>query len=297
LNQPTHIPVLLAEVVDGLNLSPGNVVIDATLGAGGHAIAIARAIGPRGIIIGIDKDDQAIEIARSNLRSTKSKDSLVAVHGSYTDVGDILQDHGYSRADAILFDLGLSSLQLASTDRGFSFNTDAPLDMRFDRSEGLTAEEIVNSYSKEELADLIYKLGQEHASRQVAKAIFEHRQKGRIVSTKQLAEIVIRAKGGRKGRIHPATQTFQALRMAVNNELGLIEQAIPRAMDQLNPGGRLAVISYHSLEDGLVKRIFKEASKRGLVELITKKPIVPTREEIKSNPRSRSAKLRIIQKI
>ncbi|MBN2585195.1 16S rRNA (cytosine(1402)-N(4))-methyltransferase RsmH, partial [Patescibacteria group bacterium] len=198
--------------------------------------------------------------------------------------------------DAILFDLGLSSLQLAS-DRGFSFNTDAPLDMRFDTSTGVTAEEIVNSYPKEELADLIYKLGQEHASRQIAKAIFEARGKGRIASTKQLAEIVTKAKGGRRGRIHPATKTFQALRMAVNDELGSIEQAIPRAIDQLRSGGRLAVISYHSLEDGLVKRIFKEAAKRGLVELITKKPIGPSREEAKTNPRARSAKLRIIQKI
>jgi len=297
LNQPTHIPVLLTESVEGLNLSPGSVVVDATLGAGGHALAIAKAIGPKGVIIGIDKDDQAIKIASSNLRSTKSSGRLVAVHGSYVDVGSILSDNGYSGIDAILFDLGLSSLQLASLDRGFSFNTDAPLDMRFDTSLGSTAEEIVNSYSKEELADLIYQLGQERASRPVAKMIFEARQKGRITSTKQLAEIVSRAKGGRKGRIHPATQTFQALRMAVNNELGAIEQAIPKALDQLKPGGRLAVISYHSLEDGLVKRILKEAHKRGLVELITKKPIVPTREETKTNPRARSAKLRIVQKI
>ncbi|OGB75135.1 16S rRNA (cytosine(1402)-N(4))-methyltransferase [candidate division Kazan bacterium RIFCSPHIGHO2_01_FULL_49_10] len=297
MNQPTHIPVLLTEVVEGLALKPGNVAVDATLGAGGHAAALAEAVGSRGTVIGIDKDDQAIQIARSNLCSAESQASLVAVHGSYIDVGSILQDHGYGRVDAILFDLGLSSLQLASPNRGFSFNVDAPLDMRFDTASGVTAEEILNSYSKEELADLIYQLGQEHASRQIAKAIFEARQKRRITGTKQLAEIVAKAKGGKKSRIHPATQTFQALRMAVNRELPAIEQAIPKALDQLNPGGRLAVISYHSLEDGLVKRIFKEAAKRGLVELITKKPIRPTREEVKTNPRARSAKLRIIQKI
>lgn len=288
--------MLLSEVVEGLRVPAGGIVVDATLGAGGHALEIAKVLGPSGTIIGIDKDDHALEIARQNLRHTKSNGRLVTFHGSYVDIGRILQDSGHDRVDAILFDLGLSSLQLASA-RGFSFIGDAPLDMRFDPSTGVTAEEIVNSYPKDELADLLYRFGQERASHSIAKAIFEARQKGRVTSTKQLAEIVTRAKGGRRGRIHPATQTFQALRIAVNGEIEAIEQALPRALDHLNPGGRLAVISYHSLEDGTVKRIFKEADKRGLVRLITKKPITPAREEIKVNPRARSAKLRIIEKI
>jgi 16S rRNA (cytosine1402-N4)-methyltransferase len=296
LNQPTHIPVLLSEVVEGLRIPAGGIVVDATLGAGGHAHTIAKVLGPSGTIIGIDKDDHALEIARQNLRHAKSNGRLVAVHGSYVDIGRILEDSGHDRVDAILFDLGLSSLQLAST-RGFSFTGDAPLDMRFDPSTGMTAEEIVNSYPKDELADLIYKFGQERASRGIAKVIFEARQKNRITSTRELSEIVTKAKGGRKGRIHPATQTFQALRIAVNGEIEAIEQALPRALDHLKSGGRLAVISYHSLEDGTVKRIFKEAEKRGLVKLITKKPITPTHEETEANPRARSAKLRIIEKI
>lgn len=288
--------MLLSEVVEGLRVPSGGIVVDATLGAGGHALKIAEVLGPSGTIIGIDKDDHALEIARQNLRHAKSSGRLVAVHGSYVDIGRILQDSGYSRVDAILFDLGLSSLQLAST-RGFSFTGDAPLDMRFDPSMGVTAEEIVNSYPKGELADLIYRFGQERASRAIAKAIFEARQKGRITSTRQLSEIVAKAKGGRRGKLHPATQTFQALRIAVNGEIEAIEQVLPRALDHLNPGGRLAVISYHSLEDGTVKRTFKEAEKRGLVKLITKKPITPSYEETKANPRARSAKLRIIERI
>lgn len=288
--------MLLSEVVEGLRIPAGGIVVDATLGAGGHAHTIAKVLGPSGTIIGIDKDDHALEIARQNLRHAKSNGRLVAVHGSYVDIGRILEDSGHDRVDAILFDLGLSSLQLAST-RGFSFTGDAPLDMRFDPSTGMTAEEIVNSYPKDELADLIYKFGQERASRGIAKVIFEARQKNRITSTRELSEIVTKAKGGRKGRIHPATQTFQALRIAVNGEIEAIEQALPRALDHLKSGGRLAVISYHSLEDGTVKRIFKEAEKRGLVKLITKKPITPTHEETEANPRARSAKLRIIEKI
>jgi len=195
-----------------------------------------------------------------------------------------------------LFDLGLSSRELIG-ERGFSFQTDAPLDMRFDPTTGQTAADIINSYPKDQLANLIYEFGEERASRRIAEAIFIARRHAKITSTLQLADIVAQAKGGRHGKIHPATQTFQALRIAVNDELKLLTDTLPRAMELLNPGGRMVVISYHSLEDRIVKNIFRDAARAGTVELLTKKPLVPARTEVIANPRSRSAKLRAIKKI
>lgn len=291
-----HIPVLPVETIRLLNLKSKEVVVDATVGDGGHAKLMLEKIGPGGYLIGIDRDPEAVTVAYENLSSQKSNAKFITVHGSFADLGDILEDAGHRGVDAILFDLGLSSRELSSS-RGFSFQSDASLDMRFDPMAPLTAEEIVNSYPKERLANLIYELGEERASRRIADAIFITRQKHRITTTKELAEIVSTAKGGRHSRIHPATQTFQALRIAVNDELQQIKIALPLAIQLLNPNGRIAVISYHSLEDRIVKNVFRDAKGRGDVRLITKKPIVPQRDEIIANPRARSAKLRVIAKL
>ena len=297
---PSHIPVLVVEVAELLQLKPGEVVIDATLGAGGHSYAILEKISPKGTLIGIDKDEDAIRIANHNLSRFKSQNQLVTVCDSYTALDSIFSTAAKNwrcgKPDGILFDLGLSSLQLGG-EKGFSFLKDAPLDMRFGKLGELTAEIIVNSYPVDQIANILWKFGEERDSRQIAKAIFEARRKQRITTTKELAEIVTKAKGGRRGKIHPATLTFQALRMAVNDELAAIMEALPKAIELLRSGGRLAVISYHSLEDRIVKNVFRESAKNEQVKLITKKPIKPPFAEIKTNPRSRSAKLRVIEKI
>lgn len=295
---PLHIPVLSGEVIDLLNLKPGSVVVDATLGLGGHSEIMAEKIGSNGIIIGIDKDVESIKIVNKNQSIKKSASQLIVVHGSYVDIDAIVDDRGYKSVDAILFDLGLSSLQLDTANRGFSFQQNAPLDMRFDATEQTaTATDIVNGYSVKELADLIFLLGQERQSRKIAKAIFDRRRKQRIETTEDLAQIISKAKGGRRGKIHPATLTFQALRIAVNKELLAIQEALPKAIKLLKPKGRLAVISFHSLEDKLVKHLFRDLAKAGKISLVVKKPIVASFEETKDNPRSRSAKLRVIEKI
>lgn len=297
---PSHIPVLAMEVAELLQLKPGDVVIDATLGAGGHSRAILEKISPRGTLVGIDKDEDAIKIASHNLSRFKSENQLVTVSGSYTALDSIFSTATKSwrcdKPDGILFDLGLSSLQLGGN-RGFSFLEDAPLDMRFGSSSELTAEMIVNSYPVDQIADILWQFGEEKDSRKIARAILEARKKERITTTKKLVDVVTQAKGGRRGKINPATLTFQALRIAVNDELSAIMDALPKAIELLKPGGRLAVISYHSLEDRIVKNIFREAARDEIIKLITKKPIKPSFTEIKNNSRSRSAKLRVIEKI
>ena len=295
-SHPIHIPVLAGEVLRELDLQAGAVVVDATVGDGGHAALMLNAISPGGFLIGIDRDLEATKVAYENLSLKKSNAKFVIVHGSFSHLDHILEDAGYRGIDAILFDLGLSSRELMPA-RGFSFLHDAPLDMRFDNSAGQTAADIVNSYPKDKLADLIYEFGEERASRRIADAIFIARRKHRITSTVELADIITQAKGGRRGKIHPATQTFQALRIAVNDELSSLMSALPQAIQLLHPGGRAAVISYHSLEDRIVKNIFREAAHAGTVELLTKKPVVPSRAEVLANPRARSAKLRAIKKI
>jgi len=293
---PKHIPVLVGEVVSLLDLKPGCVVVDATFGLGGHSQAMFKKISPKGILIGIERDAQTIKIASQNQDFKKPNGKSFIVHGNYTDIDPIVKSCGHSRVDAVLFDLGLSSLQL-DLERGFSFRVDAPLDMRFDTSSGITAREIVNSYPKDDLANLIWEFGQERQSRKIAQAIYDHRRKQPIATTQELADIVAEAKGGRRGKIHPATLTFQALRIAVNQELANIKEGLPEAFELLNVGGRLAVISYHSLEDKIVKNYFRDLAKSKQANLITKKPVIPSRVEINSNPRARSAKLRVLEKI
>ena len=304
-----HIPILEREVVDELRATAPEVrrLIDGTLGGGGHTLALLSA----GIdeALGMDLDASAIRMAESRL--AEFADRAQFFQGSYADMASMARQIGWGQVDAILLDLGLSSIQMDDERRGFAFRFDAPLDMRFDASGGPTAQDVVNRLSAEELADLFYRYGEERHSRRIARAIVEQRP---ITTTRQLAELatqVIPKSARGAGQIHPATRVFQALRIAVNHELETLERALPVAVDLLRPGGRLAVISFHSLEDRIVKRTFRELStnvkappgmasmkeKRAHVALVNRKPIRPTRAEILANPRSRSAKLRVVQKL
>jgi 16S rRNA (cytosine1402-N4)-methyltransferase len=307
----THIPVLLHETLDGLQVRPGGKYIDGTVGAGGHAAAILAASGPDGQLLGLDRDPAALMAAGERLREFGERAWLR--HGSYVNMRQAAQDRKWTAVDGILLDLGLSSLQLADAGRGFSFNTDGPLDMRFDPTEPLAAGDLVNGLSLDELADIINQYGEERhfASRRIARAIVEARP---VRTTGELAELIARASSGRgsgRRRIHPATRTFQALRIAVNDELEQLGQALPAAVELLAPCGRLAVISFHSLEDRIVKEFFRRQTRgaaydptrpgppperRGALVLVTRKPIVASDAEVEANPRSRSARLRILAK-
>jgi 16S rRNA (cytosine1402-N4)-methyltransferase len=303
-----HLPVLLAEVLDGLALKPGALVIDGTLGAGGHAEAILGATAPTGQLLGIDRDSTALEIAHSRL--VPYAERLHTWHGSYADLARVAAESGFEAVDAVLLDLGLSSLQLDDPRRGFAFRYDAPLDMRFDRRTPLTAADLVNGLSEEELAGLIRDYGEERHARRIAAAIVAARP---LRSTSALRETVARAvPPSRRARIHPATRTFQALRIAVNDELAVLERALPQAVEVLAPGGRLVVIAFHSLEDRIVKRFMRRESRdcicppevpacvcdhRATLRVITRKPIRPTPEQVAANPRARSARLRIAERM
>ncbi len=308
-SQFRHVSVLLSEVVAGVAPRPGGRYIDATLGGGGHALAIIASSSPDGRLLGIDADTEALAAARARLGPYAERATLA--HGNFGDIGAIAREHGFDTVDGIVFDLGVSSYQLDTAERGFSFMADAPLDMRLDQTSGQTAADLVNELDEGELADIIYRYGEDHASRRIARMIVEARRKERIETTGQLAEIVTRALGGRKGKIHPATRTFQGLRIAVNHELDRLEAALPQAVELLAPGGRLAVISFHSLEDRIVKLFFRaeagrptfEQREQGVEErpprlrIVTNKPIVASADEERSNARSRSAKLRIAEKV
>ncbi|RLC91858.1 MAG: 16S rRNA (cytosine(1402)-N(4))-methyltransferase [Chloroflexi bacterium] len=299
-------PVLFQTVLDGLRVRPGGRYIDATVGGGGHAAGILAASSPDGRLLGLDRDPAAVETAR--VRLAPYAERAVLVHGSFTRLAEIACACHFVPADGVLFDLGLSSLQLADSARGFAFMTDGPLDMRFDPTAGgPTAADLVNELPAEELAALLYRYGEERWSRRIAQAIVAARP---LQTTKELAAVVERAVG-RRGRIHPATRTFQALRIAVNDELAALEAALPQAVEVLAPGGRLAVISFHSVEDRLVKRFMRRASRdcicppeapictcdhRATLRLITRRPVRPTAEEVAANPRARSARLRVAER-
>lgn len=299
-----HVPVLYHAVLAGLQPGPGSTFIDGTVGAGGHAAGLLEASSPTGRLLGLDRDPAALEIAAARLAPFGSQVRLV--QASYTRMAEVAA--GFAPVDGILLDLGLSSLQLADPGRGFAFQTDGPLDMRFDPASPLTAAEIVNTWPLDELADIIYRYGEEPASRRIAQAIGAARP---VRGTAHLAEVVAAAVGGgRRGRgrrIHPATLTFQALRLAVNNELEAVAAVLPVAVSLLKPGGRLAVISFHSLEDRIVKNFFRQQSRgpapdparplpdpfEPTLALVTRKPISAAPEEQAENPRARSARLRI----
>lgn len=302
-----HVSVLYQEVITGLQPRPGGRYVDGTVGAGGHASGILEASSPGGELLGLDMDSAALEAAAERLRPFGARAHLV--HASYRDMASAANRIGWNAVDGILLDLGLSSLQLETGGRGFAFKHDGPLDMRFDSANPVTAHDLVNNLPEDELADILFRFGEERAARKVARAIAAARP---ISGTRQLAEIVAASAGGRRGDIHPATRTFQALRIAVNDELETVAAAMPEAVRLLKPGGRLAVISFHSLEDRIVKTFFHQEARdcicpseqmvctcghKASLREITRKPIVPSAGEIRQNPRSRSAKLRMVERL
>lgn len=287
-----HVPVLLQEVLQGLDPRPGDIAIDATFGFGGHSREIIKKIGSKGRLIGIEKDVEVID----KLGDEFKKENIKIICGDFRNLKELLEKLNIRSSDKILFDLGVSSFHFDLSRRGFTFSKDEPLDMRIDPKSDTTAADLVNSLSKEELADLFYRLADETQSRAIARAIFDARRKSRIMMTSQLVDIISRAK--HKGeKINPATKVFQALRIAVNDELRAISDCLPQAIDLLNKGGRIAVISFHSGEDRLVKNIFKEFQQLGKINILTKKPVQASSGEAKANSRSRSAKLRLAERI
>ena len=300
LMSSVHIPVLLQAVLDGLALQGDEIVVDATVNRAGHALKIGQQLSRGGTLIGIDRDDEALAEAKSNLRGLSCR--VILINGNFRSIAKLLDEQKVDSVNGILMDIGLSSNQLEESARGFSFQKDEPLLMTFESEpseEALTAYEIVNSWAEESLADIIYGYGDEKFSRRIAKAIVEARRKQKIETTGQLVKLIEGAVPAwyRRGRIHPATKTFQALRITVNDELGALKEGLSGALSKLAPGGRLLVISFHGLEAKIIKNQFRDWSREGLVKLITKKAIKPTREEVLSNPRSRSAELRIVEKI
>ncbi len=298
-NDTLHIPVLLQEVLTNLELQAGYAVLDGTLGGGGHSKAFAQIIGKSGTLIGIDADSVALNRAKEVLADTKCTKHLV--QDNFRNIDKILSNIRITEINSALFDLGLSSDQLETSGRGFTFQKDEPLTMTLSDTLGddtLTAKEIVNEWQEENLADIIYGYGGERYSRRIAKGIVDARSEGEISTTEQLVEIIKASVPGhyRHGKTNPATKTFQALRITVNDELGAAKKGLNDIMQYLLPKGRIAVITFHSLEDRLVKRLFKQWKEDGLGTIITKKPIAPSYEEIKENRRSRSSKLRVFQK-
>jgi 16S rRNA (cytosine1402-N4)-methyltransferase len=304
-----HIPVLLSEVVHGLNIHPGGQYLDATGGGGGHSLAILQTCGPDGRVLVLDRDPEAVIRLTEYLDEFKSR--VTIVHTSYVHLFEIAADNNFLPLDGVLFDLGFSSWQIDNPNRGFSHHLNGPLDMRYDTSStDITAEELVNTMSTRELADVIWRYGEEKQSRRIANAIVQQRP---IKSSLQLAQIIADAKTSeKKARLHPATRTFQALRIAVNDELSLLEKTLPQAIKALKTSRRIAVISFHSLEDRIVKQFFKRESKDCIcppsapvctcnhqrsLRIVSRKVITPSEVEIQMNPRSRSAKLRIAEKV
>ncbi len=292
-----HSPVMLNEVISYLQLSPGKVIVDCTVGEGGHSEGILRKITPGGHLIGIDQDDDALSISR--LRLSPFEDSFTLVHENFQNIKDVTSRLSLDATDGIVLDLGISTMQLITPERGFSFQQEGPLNMRMDKRAQITAFDLINNLSEEELANLIYTFGEERYSRRIARAIVAQRKAQAIATTKELANIVLDAVpyGERFKRIHPATRTFQALRIAVNRELEVLETVLGEAVDLLRPGARMCVISFHSLEDRIVKHRFRAHAKAGKIRILTKKPLTPTEQEKAENAKSRSAKLRVVEKI
>jgi 16S rRNA (cytosine1402-N4)-methyltransferase len=301
-----HVPVLYEETLELLEPQPDGRYLDGTLGAGGHTAGILERSAPTGRVLAFDRDTAAIHFARRRL--ARFGERVTFVHASYAEMGRLAPAHGFDQLDGILLDLGLSSRQLADPDRGFSFMREGPLDMRYDTTQGETAADLINNLSETELADLFWRYGEARSGRRLARLIVANRP---ITTTTQLAALIA-GHGRQRGRIHPATQIFQALRIAVNRELEAVEQGVTAALSLLKPGGRLAVISFHSLEDRFVKRTFRDWSRdcicppaqpvctcaaQAAVRLVTRKAIKPTADEIAANPRSRSARLRVAEKL
>jgi len=300
-----HIPVLTKEILSYLNLKKGGVYIDCTLGGGGHSKALLEKIYPYGLLVGMDQDIEAIETAREELKSYRDKVKIIK--GNFKNLEEILSDIKIETVSGIIFDLGVSFHQLKEKDRGFSFKEDSHLDMRMDLNQEFNADILINSYSEKDLAEIFEKYGEERFSKKIARLIAIERKKKTITTTKQLADLVIRSlprtKKRHTWRIHPATRVFQAIRIEVNQELKALEKGLNQAIRVLEDKGRICVISYHSLEDRIVKHLFKEAEREGKeqknygLKIVTKKPIRPSLEEVRDNPKARSAKLRVAEKI
>jgi len=290
MSPPIHTPVMVNEVIEGLQSRVGGYFVDCTLGLGGHAQAILEKISPSGKLLGIDADSEAIKVAQNNLYHYSEEVTLV--NDNFANLETICKTHDFYPVDGILFDLGVSSMQLDTAQRGFSFRREAPLDMRFDPMQELTASDIVNTFPERELASIIKQYGEERHAQRIARLIVHSRP---ITSTLRLAQIVEQVLGGKRRRIHPATRTFMALRIAVNRELDNLKLALEQTVTLLRPQGRLVVISYHSLEDRIVKEFMRSKASDRDLKLISRKVIRPTSLEIESNRRSRSAKLRIAE--
>ena len=306
-----HIPVLLNEVIDCLNIKKDGIYVDCTLGGGGHSEQILEKIGSKGKLVAIDQDAICLKIARERLSKYKN---IIFVHNNFCCLKKILSENKIAKCSGILFDLGISSFQLDIKERGFSFNSDVPLDMRMDTTSSITAKSLINSLSSLELYRIISKYGEERWAKRIAKFIVQERKHSPIVTTRQLVNIIAKAipLAARPRNIHFATRTFQALRIAVNDELEALKKGLSLAIDVLEKGGRLCVISFHSLEDRIVKKTFRDLSKKctcpkdfpvcvcggkDILKIITKKPVISSKEEILRNPRARSAKLRVAEKI
>jgi len=310
--EPSHIPVMLSEAITYLKCRPGGVYVDGTVGGGGHAKAILRAIGPQGLLICIDRDEEAIERARRYLSDFSSQ--IIFVPDNFSRIKHILAQRDISLVDGILLDLGASGDQLLSPERGFSFQLDGPLDMRMDRRQRLDAHAVINTFPEQDLADIIKEYGEERWATRIARAIVERRKQAPIATTGELAELIVSAvpPAREKTKIHPATRTFMALRIFVNRELDCLREALGGALSSLKEGGRLVVITFHSLEDRIVKEAFREAARsctcppeiticvcggESKFKLVTKKVVKPSAYEMDVNPRARSAKLRALERI
>ena len=307
-----HVPVLVKEVVEWIHGKDGGIYVDATIGSGGHAVALLETYPRISLLVGIDQDAQAVAIAKKNLAAFHKRATVV--HGNFTTLKNILGTLHIAHIDGIIFDLGVSSMQLSDPLRGFSFMAEGPLDMRMDQNSAVQAQDLVNTSAAAELEDILRTYGEERWARRIARAILKHRSTHPISTTTELSRVVSGAIPARyrPPSIHPATRTFQALRIAVNDELKNLNHALDEAVDMLNSGGRMGVISFHSLEDRIVKQKFQQwqkgctcpprvpqciCGKEKKITILTRKPIVPSRDEVQVNPRSRSAKLRVAEKI
>lgn len=298
IHDDIHIPVLLHEILDIFQPLPGQCFVDGTANGGGHTFALWERVQPNGMILAIDKDCDLIK--RLEKKAEERKARIVCACGSYADIERIIAEKNIAHVSGILLDLGYSSYHIEGSGRGFSFQKDEPLIMRYEpnATEGVTARDVVNEFSETDLADIFYRYGEERFSRRIARVICEARKRTPIETTLQLADIVSAGKPRRFwGRIHPATKVFQALRIYVNEELADLERALPALISAAGTDGKIAIITFHSLEDRIVKHYFKQQEKEGKIKIITKKPMIPTDAEMKENPRARSAKLRVAVKI
>lgn len=293
-----HIPVLLNEVMAYLDPQPGETIVDATAGTAGHSEAIIDRIGPQGVLVDIDRDEESLAQARERLAGKKAVNHFV--HGNFCELDGILKELQIGQIDGILFDLGISTFQLLNPERGFSFQEEGPLDMRLDRASYISAYDLINNLNEDEISNLLWSFGQERWHNRIAHRLVQARERHPIATTSELKEIVLQSIPSQfrrhHYRIHPATRTFQAVRIAVNRELEVLESALAKAVSVLAPGGRICVISFHSLEDRIVKHYFRAAAAQGQVQILTRKPIGPTEEEARENPASRSGKLRAARK-